>query len=209
MKLSYILTTCCGDPLVSEDFGGGGLYKMTMSQRAELLDQEILPAAIPQEIDEIIVVGRFPDVLRDKWDSVMWLTLPPERRDRIEAFRQREVAARWSTGDIFIMSADDHKLADDFVKVLRTKLDNDWSLITPRRLHGQNLTVLNNGQADGYSPWHAQVLRRELWAQLPFTAHDTLWVDTILTTVYEKLNAKMVWDDDLVVYDCEAADDEA
>lgn len=187
---------------------------MTMSQRAELLCDEILPAAFIQDIDEIIVVGRYPDALPllypdDDYPQLQWLYLPPERLDRIEAFRQREVAARWSTSDVLIVSADDHRLAEDFTEVLRSKWDDDWDLITPKRLHAKTLNELNNGRDEGYSPWHTQVLRRSLWAQIPFTLYDTLWVDTIIPDTYKRHNMKMVWSDDLIVYDCEATEDEA
>jgi len=183
---------------------------MTMSERARLLDEEILPAAIAQDIDEIILVGRYPEALESKWkDRITMLTLPPMRLDRIEAFREREVGARWSTGDILIVSADDHKLTPDFISTLRSIADEDWDLITPRRVHGQNLTTeLNNGRADCYSPWHVQVYRRPLWVQVPFTTYDTLWVDIVLPKLYDKLGAKMVWHDELTVIDVEAGPDE-
>jgi hypothetical protein len=212
MKISYIITTACGDPYVSEQHGGGGLYKMTMSQRAELLDKEILPWANTQNVVddiEIIIVGRYPEQLAKKWDGFQWLYVPPERRDRIEAFRQREIAARWSTGDILIVSADDHRLDEYFVEKLREIENDDWDLITPKRLHAKTNELLNNGRDEGYSPWHTQVLRRSLWAQVPFTLYDTLWVDIVIGTTYESIGAKMIWSDDLVVYDCEAEEDEA
>jgi len=210
VKTSYILTTCCGDLNVAEQHGGGGIYAKTMSERAQLIHDEILPAALKQDppFDEMLVVGRFPQALVEAYPDVMWLFLPPERLDRIEAFRERECAARWSRGDILVLSADDHKLADDFTAQLRAIREEPWDLITPKRVHALTGQTLNNGLADGYSPWHCQVLRRSLWAQLPFTAYDTLWVDILLPERYKRLGAQMVWSDDLIVYDVEAQEGE-
>jgi hypothetical protein len=190
VKISLIITTACGDERAWQQHGGGGLYSATMYERQAMLRDKILPAAIQQEIDEIWVVGR------------------PMRIDRIEAFRQREVGARFSTGEILVCTADDHMLSDTFAADLRGVLTEDWDILTPKRLHGVTGETLNNGQEEGYSPWHCQVYRRWVWAMLPFTAYDTLWVDTVLPRMYEEIDAKLVWDDRLVCVDVEAKEGE-
>jgi hypothetical protein len=209
VKISAIYTTACGDPSAQHQQGGGGIYSKTIGSRLELLREHILPAALSQGIDEIIVCGRFPQGLVDKFgDDVIFITLPPLRLDRIEAFRQRECAARFSTGDILIASADDHMLGDGFVEILHGLVEEDWDILTPKREHGITGEELNNGREDGYSPWHCQVIKRHAWAMCPFTRVDTLWSDIVLPEHYEEMNLRMTWDDRLVAIDVEAAEDE-
>lgn len=206
MKLSYIVTTACGDPAVAGQTGGQGITGLHMNERERLLREEILPAA--KGFDEVIVVGRFPEGMAADFPHVTFISIPALRRDRIEAFRQREVGSRWSTGDILVLSADDHKLGKGFAKKLREIAEEDWGILTPRRVHAKTNETLNNGVADRYSPWHCHVYRRFVWAQVPWTAFDTLWVDIVLPDLYEQLDIKMVWDDRLTCYDVEMAEGE-
>jgi hypothetical protein len=210
VRLSYIVTTASGDPAVAHQHGGGGIYAATLADRATLLREKILPAT--EGFDEVWVVGRYPQDLEDDFsDHVNFVHLAPLRRERIEAFRQREVGARFSTGDILVMSADDHALGKGFAKNLRKIVDEDWDLLTPRRVHALTGETLNNGSAEMYSPWHCQVYKRHVWAQVPFTSFDTLWVDILLTQKWfddNEIDCKMVWDDRLEVLDVEAREDE-
>jgi hypothetical protein len=206
VRASYLLTTACGDHRVANtQYGGGGIYSKTIGDRLALLRERILPAAVGQDLHEIIVCGRFPQSLVDEFDdTVTFITLPPQRLDRIEAFRQRECAGRFSTGDVLIASADDHMLTDGFVDTLRDIMSEEWDILTPKRVHGITNETLNNGENEGYSPWHVQCIKRHAWAMCPFVRVDTLWSDIVLPEHYKEMNLKMTWDDRLVVVDVEA-----
>jgi len=202
MKLDYIITTACGDPEAWPQRTPSRIQPM--QKRQELLRERILPAAVG--FDNVIVVGRYPKELEEAFPDITFLHLPPLVRDRVEAFRQREVGSRWSTADTFVLGADDHALGPGFSDTLRDVLDEDWDILTPLRMHGLTGEVLNNGKEDGYSPWHLHVYKRHVWARLPWTTISTLWCDIALPRLYREHGFKMIWDDRLQVIDVEAAE---
>ena len=210
VRISRIISTACGDPDAYAQHGGGGIYSATMYDRQRMLRDEILPADIAEGYDEIWVVGRYPDDLQTEFsDAVNFVFLPPMRLNRIEAFRQRECGARFSTGDIMVVGADDHKVGTGFVQTLREIADEDtWDVIQPKRVHGITGELLPDGQEEGYSPWHCQVYRRWVWCMCPFTGIDTLWCDIIWPTHYREIGAKLTWDDRLTIVDVEAKEGE-
>ena len=204
MKIDYIITTATGDPNAWPQHTPSRVQPM--QKRIELLRDRILPAAIG--FDDIIVVGRCHGSIKDAHPDITYIHLPPLVRDRVEAFRQREVASRWSTADCFVLGADDHALCDDFVVKLREMMDEPWDILTPKRIHGITGEELNNGKEDGYSPWHLHVVRRHVWAQLPWTTVSTLWCDVAYPRIYADMNFKMEWSDELWSIDVEAEEHE-
>ena len=209
MKISCIISTAAGDPNAWTQHGGGGIYSATMYDRQRMLREEILPAAIEEGFEEIFLVGRFPREFEEEFkDTVTTIFLPPERLNRIEAFRERECGARFATGDVFVMSSDDHKVGKGFGATLKEIEDEDWDVIQPKRIHGIEGVELADGKEEGYSPWHLQVYRRWVWSMVPFSKLDTLWCDILFPRIYERIGAKLVWDDRLVCIDVEAKEGE-
>jgi hypothetical protein len=213
MKISMVITTCSGDPDAFQQQGGGGIYSATMYDRQRMLREELLPAAIAEGMDEIWVVGRYPKEIESEFeDDVNFVFLPPMRLNRIEAFRERECGARFSTGDLLVMSSDDHKVGPGFGTTLREIYDEDtWDIIQPKRIHGITGEELPDGRGEqfpDYSPWHLQCYRRWVWAMNPFTAIDTLWCDIDYPPIYEQIGAKLTWDERLVCIDVEAKEGE-
>lgn len=204
VKVDYIVTTACGDREAwSQKTPSRSKF---IANRIEMLKDEILPAAVG--FDSVIVVGRCHKDVELAHPDFTFLHLPPLIRDRVEAFRQREVASRWSNADILVVSADDHKLGEGFADKVRALDKEEWDIITPKRIHGITGEELNNGKEDGYHPWHCNVIRRSAWAMLPWTTIATLWCDIVLSRVHEELNFKTAWDMGLEVIDVEAAEDE-
>ena len=108
-----------------------------------------------------------------------------------------------------MVSADDHKLGEGFADKVRALAEEEWDIITPKRIHGITGEELNNGKEDGYHPWHCNVIKRQAWAMLPWTTIATLWCDIVMTRVHEELNLKTAWGMGLAVIDVEAAEDES
>lgn len=217
MKIDLIITTCTGDPLAWPQRTPS--RTLPAKARADLLIEKILPAAVG--FDEVIMVGRIADEIYEAFPDITYIHLPALKRDRVEAFRQREAAARWSNADVFVLSADDHMLGEGFVETLRgsyldkmahkpssRKGEALWDIITPQREHGITGAIMNNGKSEGYSPWHTQVIPRYVWAQLPFTGITVPSCDIVYSRIYKELGFKMIWPGDLVTIDVEATEEE-
>lgn len=215
MKLSCIITTCCGDPAAWNQHTPS--RRAPHKERARLLAEEILPTVVG--FDEVIVAGRCDPAVLVAHPHVIYIHVPPEKRDRSEALRIRETATRYASGDIFVYLADDHCLAGNFAARIRQIAADEWDLITPQRIHDKTGKNLNNARPtkegadwrldwqEGYSPLHCQVMRRSLWAAVPWTRVDTEWCDVPLTG-YWKQHGILAWRDDLACYDVEASEDE-
>jgi hypothetical protein len=215
LSVSLIITTACGDPLVAEQRGGHGQGQVH-ARRIEFLNERILPAALELgELDEVIVAGRPSNELRDLPD-VTYLWVPPARRDRSEALHIREIATRYSTGDILIYTADDHALSEDFVGNMPTW---DWDILTPVRINGADGNEMNSGDPaskwhnfGGYSPAHCQVLKRHVWAGM----NEKGWMniegleawDIPISTFWRNLGFELKWTDEIHAVDLEAREGE-
>ena len=210
--ISLIVTTACGDPLVAEQHGGAG-QGQRHAQRIKFLNEKILPAAINiGELDEIIVAGRPSDELK-QFEGVTYLWVPPIVRDRSESLHIREIASRYSIGDILIYTADDHMLGDDFVSNMPTW---DWDILTPMRINGADGNEMNSGDPaskwanfDGYSPAHCQVLKRPVWAEVPWTTIRSVeaW-DIPISIKWREAGFELKWTDEIHAVDLEAKEDE-
>ena len=55
---------------------------------------------------------------------------------------------------------------------------------------------------------HCLVMKRWLWAEVPWTLLDTEYWDVPMTREWKKVGGKLLWVDDLVHYDLEATEDE-
>jgi hypothetical protein len=183
-----------------------------MRSRIKLLEERILPQALTLGLDEIFVAGRPDESLEEVFPEVTFLHIDPLTRSREEALHIREVATRYSTADTLIYTADDHVLGGQFVELLPTW---DWDVLTPQRLHGVTDEELNNGRPDGpwdnwngYSPAHCQVLKRQVWAQVPWTSlHLTPW-DVSITRLWRECKFKIVWTDEIHCVDLEIEEEQ-
>lgn len=218
--ISYIITTCCGDPRVQDQSTPD--REKTMNDRVDFLIDDILPAA--QWADQVIVAGRCDPVVKWEWPSFDYIEIPPLRRWRTEAGHIREIASRYAIGDILVYTPDDHKLDVQFTTILRTELalDKKWDVISPMRIHGKTGEELNNGhekfaKSDGrpnpleaYMGWHGNILRRHAWAQVPwdFQGVEVDYQDIPMTRAWIKAGLSLMWTDKLKIYDIEASADE-
>lgn len=219
MRISYIINTACTDPHVNA--GRNRWRQAGYSERYRLLKEKVLPAALSQDFDEIIVCGNF-----ETGTGYQYVPMEPRYRDRRDALWQRELGARYATGDVLVFGHDDHAVASGFKSNLLnwiigfdtevTDLDNkpvyerkSWDLLIPKRQHALTGAELNNGKADGYMGGHVLVMKRWLWAQVPWTTLDTEWWDTSMTRMWQEAGGKLVWADDLVHLDVEATENEA
>lgn len=203
-KISLIINTAAKDPAV---LGGNPFRKTAYTERYNLLKNTVLPAVLTEGFDEVIVCGVF-----EEGDGYKYVPMKPMRRDRRDALHQRDLGAAYATGDLLVFCHDDHVPGPGgFVKTLKDlDLANDppWDLLVPQRLHGVTGAELNNGRADNYMGGHCLVMRRWLWAEVPWTSVDTEWWDCSLTRVWRETGAEIVWTDALTHLDMEATEDE-
>ncbi|MGO9836801.1 MAG: hypothetical protein ACLP1X_21620 [Polyangiaceae bacterium] len=169
------------------------------------MEKEILPRSLG--FDEVIVVGIYPASIADRFPGVRFVAVPSQRRNRWDALFQREVGARFATGDVLVFCHDDHAPGEGFARYLH-ELPSDVDILVPKRIHLKTGLVLNNGEADGYMGGHCYAMRRWIWASVSLTlAPDEYW-DTFLTPMWKNVGARIAWTDDIVHYDCEAAETE-
>jgi len=208
MKTSLIINTAALDPWVH---GANPHRSSDYRRRYSLLKERVLPAAISQDFDEIIVAGVYED-----GPGYRYLPVAPRFRDRRDALVQREQGARHSSGEVLVFSHDDHALAADFNQVLKSytgewgEYAKGWDLLMPQRIHGITGAVMNNGFEAGpnktsYMGSHALVMKRWLWASVPWTSVDTEYWDTTLTRMWEQAGGKLVFANDLQHVDVEVA----
>lgn len=189
LKLSLVINTCSLDPLAPAVKYGQRTYR----ERAQLLADVIIPAAIDEGWHEIIVVGTF-----QPGDGYMYAPLLPIYRDRRDALWQRELGARLSTGDLIAFSHDDHQFASGTTEslIFDDEPEDTWDLLVPRRVDRAG-AELNNGRDAGYMGGHSLIMKRWLWARCPWTAVDTEWWDVSLTRLWREEGGRIVWTDQL------------
>lgn len=202
MKLSLIINTACGDPVVA--FRRNPYRGAAYCKRKETI-QHIVDAA--EGFDQIILVGSIPAEMKLSRPTLK-VSVPPQKRDRSDALRQREMGARFATGDVFVFTHDDHGPAPGFAAELRAT-DPEWDLLVPRRVHAITNEELNNGRADDYMGGHLLVMKRGLWATVPWTAVDTEYWDVPMTRIWRSVGGRIVWSDTLTSFDLEADENEA
>lgn len=204
MRISLIITTATADPITRKQMGSDGVR--VHAQREALLRNAILPRT--EQFDEVFLAGR-PADYSDDFPHVTHIHVPPWRRDRREALHIREVASRHATGDVLVYMADDHHVGDctDFTAEIHRVADDDWDILTPKRLVEETEEELNRGKdhLDGfnYSGLHCQVLRREVWATCPWFSVKCDYMDVGLSRIWKENGFKMTWPDEPVCYDVE------
>lgn len=199
MRISLIYNTACMDKVVRER--NNHYRQASYAEREELLSKALRGVT---GFDEVIVAGTFKE-----GDGYRYVPVTPYVRDRRDALWQREWGARYSTGDILVFSHDDHELGEGFAETLREMLDEPWDLLVPQRRHSKTQEKLENGEAAGYMGGHALVMRRWLWAEVPWVSVDTEWWDVTMTRLWEEAGGRIVWTDRLVHYDIEAMENES
>jgi hypothetical protein len=203
IRVSLIINTACADPQVSAR--RNPFRAATYAERASLLENDILPRA--KNFNEVIVSGAFPSTLPDRFPAARFVHAAAQRYDRWDALHQREVGARFASGDILVFCHDDHASGEALADYLR-RLDGGVDIVVPKRIHLKTGATLNNGRVDNYMGGHCYAMRRWIWASCPLTsAPDEFW-DTYLTPIWKKAGANIIWTDDASHYDCEAATNE-
>jgi hypothetical protein len=209
LSVSLIITTATGDPLVAEQHGGAGAGQVHAA-RVAFLNDRILPVALG--FDEVIVAGRPHESLRDDLD-VRYLWVPPIARNRSEALHIREIATRYSVGDIIVYCSDDHALSGDFVELIPTW---EWDILTPMRINDADGREMNSGNPEskwfnygGYSPAHCNILKRYVWATVPWTMVRAVeaW-DIPMSTKWKEAGFVLKWTDEICAIDLEAREGE-
>ena len=212
MRTTLIISTATGDPLVANEQRGGAGTGQLHAKRVEFLNDEIIPAANSQGFEEIFVAGRPSADLRSDV-GVVYLHISPIRRDRSEALNIREQATRLSTGEILVYSSDDHKLSENFLRDMPLE---EWDVLTPKRLNGVSGNEMNSGDPeskwfnyDGYSPAHCNVLKRHVWAKVPWTSIQRIeaW-DIPISTKWREAGFRLEWTDKIWAIDLEAREGE-
>ena len=212
MKISLIINSAACDPLVN---ASGNRYRATgYSERYRILKEKVLPAALSQDFDEVFVCGSF-----EAGKGYEYIPLDPRYRDRRDALWQREMGARYATGDVLVFSHDDHALDSNFNNELylhwcgvdesKAPLAQPWDLLIPRRTHGITGATLENGKTAGYMGGHALVMKRWLWARVGWLSVDTEWWDVSLSRLWREAGGKLVHCEDLIHVDMEATEAEA
>lgn len=210
MRISYIITTCCGDPEAASQRTPS--RRATMGDREALLRDEILPYALAQRIDEIIVAGRFTDSLRSEFEpsGVTFFHVDPVVRWRTEAGNIRQRATEIASGDILIYTPDDHHLALDFAKQVREAADEPWDIWCPNRVHALTGQRLNTGESEGYMSWHGNVVRSRVPDAVPWDFLNPRYdfQDIPFTALWKTAGFRLRWGPPLRIYDVEAEHDE-
>jgi hypothetical protein len=205
-KHSLIINTACGD---AHTAGNRNPYRSARyGERASLLADHILPAVHTCGFNEVLIAGVFPQRLAAAFPEFSWVVVPPQRRNRWDGLLQREMGARFATGDTLTFCHDDHSPAESYAYALDS-VNEPWDILVPRRIHATTREELNNGRADGYMGGHCYTMQRWLWAALPLTTAPDEWWDIWLTPRWLQLGAKMVYSDTITHYDLEATPDEA
>lgn len=176
MRTSLVINTCCMDPLAPKVRYGVRTYR----ERRELLHDVILAHATDSGWDEVIVVGTF-----EPGDDYRYVSMQPIRRDRRDALWQRELGARLALGDTLAFSHDDHMFGEHTPDKLRDYEGPPWDLLVPRRVDLAG-NELNNGRAAGYMGGHSLIMKRDLWAYVPWTSCDTEWWDIPMTRLWSQ-----------------------
>jgi len=213
-KISLILNTCSLDS--QADQFRNPFRSTSYRDRAVTLEETI---SLMEGFDEIIVAGSFKEDTQEKFPRWKYVPVQPRFRDRRDALYQREFGARHSTGDVLVFCHDDHRPGAGFSKTLiwryikGSKYDKilpyleDWDLIVPERRHFVTDEILNNGKESDYMGGHCLVMRRSLWAEVPWTTLDTEFWDTSMTRLWREKGV-IQFVDDLVHLDMEATEDE-
>lgn len=209
MRISLIVNTCAMDPLAGKPLYGRRTYR----ERADLLRRTLVDTT-QDDWDEIIVVGSFEPPPEERepeaiypgkaWRrSYTYVPMDPICRDRRDALWQRELGARTATGDLLAFSHDDHAFAMGTPSVLRAMQQDDWDLLVPQRVNLMG-DELNNGRAEGYMGGHSLVMKRWLWARVPWTAVDTEWWDQSLSRIWREEGGRIAWTDDIAHIDLDS-----
>jgi len=196
-----IINTSATDPYASA-FKNPWRSK-SYASRYEILKEKVLPAALAEGFDEVIVVGNF-----EPGEGYQYLPMEPVVRARMNALHQRELGARHATGDILVFGHDDHAVGEGFGDKLRG-YQLPWDLLVPKRVHGVTGEELDNGSLRLYMGGHVLAMKRWLWARVPWTAVATDYWDTSMTREWQAAGANLVWDTDLTHIDVEATADES
>ena len=188
--------------------------KKPYAARIEIL-RETIALAQDDGWDEIIVAGQF-----EEGDGYKYVEVEPVFRNRSDGLIQREMGARYAIGDVLVFCHDDHRPGNDFANAIMHWEDepehylSDWDLLIPKRAHKLTGETLENGnheqnpKRESYMGAHCLVMKRWLWAEVPWTSVATTFWDHSMTRLWKEAGAKLVYADDLIHYDMEAEEDE-
>ena len=144
------------------------------AKRTKLLDESVVPSALAQAFDEVVVVGDYHPGL-----GYRYLAVPPLAKNTNDALVKRDVGTLATTSDWLFYLCDDHAVR----KI--GNLPNHWlDVEVPARFttaEGQRI-ALNMGldprdQNAPYCGGHAGLFSRKLITIFPWSAqpHHPLW----------------------------------
>lgn len=143
-------------------------------KRETLLDQLILPSALAQYFDELVVVGDYHS--GDGWRH---LPFPPLTGSTIDAQFKRDVGTLATKSDWLVYLCDDHRLHPDFSKDLAAFMQEATpgpkDIIVPARfcVRNEEKIGLNMGypgyMGRAYVGGHAGVFHRDLIREVPWS----------------------------------------
>jgi len=202
MSIDIIFNTCCMDPLAS--IKHNPWREGSYAHRKEMLGDSI--EAVPTGIG-VIVAGAFTGDQANR--GYLYVQVDPIRRNRTDALQQRELGARHSTADVMVFCHDDHRPGEGFFNALESRKPfPSWDILVPKRIHGITGEEMENGRKDGYMGGHCLVMRRWLWARVPWTSCDTAFWDIPMTALWREAGGTLVHTDELVHIDIEVGADE-
>lgn len=201
MKASLIINTACLDPAVRQQ---SNPHRAATYDSREKILETILEEVSDSDFHEIIVAGTYKE-----GEGYTYVPVDPPFHNRADALYQREMGARHSTGDVLVFCHDDHvpEFAERDLKSLA--LEDYWDILVPLRLHSLTHERLNNGLAEDYMGGHCMIMKRWLWAEVPWTSTEMIYWDKTMTALWREAGGRIVWSEDLVSFDLEVEDGEA
>lgn len=145
--------------------------------RTDLLRSRIIPSAVAQQFDELVVVGT-----HEEGEGYRYLHVPSMTGTTVDALIKRDTGALNCESKIIVYLCDDHVfIGEAFAKTVR-QVDSlfQWDVIVPSRFaeHPEVGRIrINNGEREGYCGGHSGVYRRGVIQHRPWSAmpHDRLW----------------------------------
>ncbi len=203
MTVSVIVNTAALGEVSAAVLSSGGVQH---GLRTTLLRERLLPRLLRDpDVGEVIVVGEW-----ESGEGYRYVPCNSVNYDCTDALEQRQRGFEASTGRLVVFLHDDHIPADDFFQVLREyDVSPAWDVLVPiRRALDSEGSVhnLENGRQEGYVMGHCSVLRRAVCERAPWRRVPKVYTwDICATLLWRDANAKILWADDLVVYDLEAS----
>jgi hypothetical protein len=155
------------------------LCVITKQGRWELVRDHILPNALSQGFDEVLVVGHVGEE-NPVAGEARFLNVPPVTDTTLDGLIKRDTAAAATKSDVLVYLCDDHRLHHRFGFALHEYLKQaEWDVLVPRRYTMRDgVTIpLPMGVEEGYCAGHAMVVKRRVIQRVPWmtSPHTRTW----------------------------------